>query len=215
MRVLVLLLTLLSAASAAERKPNLIFVMADDLGYGELGCFGSKEIATPNLDRMAKEGMKFTRFYAGATVCAPSRSVLMTGKHTGHTRVRGNAARTNSAAQMLRPEDFTVAESLKQAGYSTGLIGKWGLGLNDEGHPNRQGFDYFFGFLSQVHAHNHFPDFLWRNQQKVNLPNIITPSGDEGAGYATTRVQFAGDLFARESLDFLERNKTNPFFLYL
>src|SRR5690349_8808190 len=151
MRVLVLLLTLLSAASAAERKPNLIFVMADDLGYGELGCFGSKEIATPNLDRMAKEGMKFTRFYAGSTVCAPSRSVLMTGKHTGHTRVRGNAN------QSLPPQDLTVAELLKQAGYKTGAIGKWGLGeQRSAGVPAKKGFDEWFGYLNQTDAHDYY-----------------------------------------------------------
>jgi arylsulfatase A-like enzyme len=116
---------------------------------------------------------------------------------------------------MLRSEDVTVAEVLKERGYATGLIGKWGLGLNDEGHPNRQGFDYFFGFLSQVHAHNHFPDFLWRNEQKVKLRNEIKRVGEEGAGYATNRVEFAGDLFARESIEFIEQNKERPFFLYL
>jgi len=183
-----------AASSPSVEKPNIIFIMADDLGYGELGCYGQRLIQTPNLDRMAAEGMKFTRFYAGATVCAPSRSVLMTGKHSGHGRVRGNAGGTNSVAQMLRSEDVTVAEVLKGRRYATGLVGKWGLGLNDEGHPNRQGFDYFFGFLSQVHAHNHFPDFLWRNEQKVKLRNEIKRVGEEGAGYATNRVEFAGDF---------------------
>src|SRR4029453_4133611 len=141
---------------AAPGKPNLILILADDLGYGDFGCYGQQLIQTPNLDRMAAEGMRFTQFYAGSTVCAPSRSVLMTGKHVGHTTVRGNAG-ANSKAQMLRDADITLAEVLKTAGYSTGLIGKWGLGLNDEGHPNRQGFDYFYGYLSQVHAHNYYP----------------------------------------------------------
>jgi arylsulfatase A-like enzyme len=198
------------------QAPNIIFILADDLGYGDLGCYGQQKIATPHLDRMAAEGMRFTQFYAGSTVCAPSRSVLMTGKHLGHTRVRGNAGGGNAVAQMLYDDDFTVAELLKKAGYRTGLVGKWGLGLDgDEGIPNKQGFDYFFGFLSQHHAHNHYPDFLWRNGQKVALPNEVTPVGTTGAGYATKRVQYAGDLFAQEALQFVERNRNEPFFLYL
>ena len=144
----------LSDEAAIEKKPNVLFILADDLGYGDLGCYGQKIIQTPHLDRMAAEGMRFTQFYAGSTVCAPSRSVLMTGQHLGHTRVRGNAG--NSAAQMLRADDVTVAKVLQQSGYATALIGKWGLGLpGDEGAPNKQGFDYFFGFASQHQAHNH------------------------------------------------------------
>ncbi|MEY3958916.1 MAG: hypothetical protein RJA37_1519, partial [Verrucomicrobiota bacterium] len=123
-----LFLILASLALAADRKPNLIYILADDLGYGELGCYGQKQIMTPELDRMAKEGMRFTQFYAGATVCAPSRSVLMTGLHQGHTRVRGNSGIKNPAAQALRKEDLTVAKFLQSAGYRTALIGKWGLG---------------------------------------------------------------------------------------
>src|SRR6187399_2988389 len=128
LRAFLLLCAFALAATGAERKPNIIFILADDLGYGELGCFGQKLIATPNLDRMAAEGMKFSRFYAGSPVCAPSRSVLMTGLHTGHTRVRGNAGNANRAAQSLRDEDVTVAELLKKAGYATALVGKWGIG---------------------------------------------------------------------------------------
>jgi arylsulfatase A-like enzyme len=180
-----------------------------------LGCYGQKLFATPRIDRMAAEGVRFTQFYAGSTVCAPSRSVLMTGLHTGHTRVRGNAAKANPTAQMLRDEDVTVAEVLKQAGYATGLVGKWGLGLaGNEGVPNRQGFDYFFGFLSQTHAHNHYPDYLWRNDAKVPLPNVVTPVGDNEGGYATKRVQYAGDLFADEAIKFVESHRNEPFFLY-
>ena len=115
-------------SAAAVEKPNLIFILADDLGWGDLGCYGQQVIQTPNLDRMAAEGLRFTHFYAGATVCAPSRSVLMTGKHHGHTRVRGNAGRTNPAAQALKPGDVTVAKVLQAAGYKTALFGKWGLG---------------------------------------------------------------------------------------
>ena len=198
-----------------DRKPNIVFILADDLGYGDLGCCGQKLIRTPNLDRMAAEGLRFTQFYAGSTVCAPSRSVLMTGQHTGHTRVRGNAGPTNPEAQMLRPEDVTVAEVLKRAGYATGIVGKWGLGDNhDDGIPTKQGFDYWFGFLNQVHAHNHYPDWLWRNEEKVRLPNVVTPIGDSGGGYATQRLAYAGDLFAEEAIRFVERHQDRPFFLY-
>jgi arylsulfatase A-like enzyme len=165
---------------------------------------------------MAADGMKFTQFYAGSTVCAPSRSVLMTGQHTGRTRVRGNASPEGAGPQMLRAADVTVAEVLKGAGYITALIGKWGLGMpGDEGVPNRQGFDHFFGYLSQHHAHNHYPDYLWRNSEKVALPNVVTPVGTAGGGYATKRVKYAGDLFFTEAQAFIEKNTNGPFFLYL
>ncbi len=202
---------------AAERRPNLIWIMADDLGYAELGCYGQKVIATPHLDRMAKEGMRFTHFYAGATVCAPSRSVLMTGQHHGHTRVRGNAGQTNPAAQALQPADVTVAGVLQKAGYKTALIGKWGLGnvgAAESGLPRRHGFDYFYGYLSQHHAHNHFPDYLWRNESKERLSNVVVPVGEDGAGYATEAKVYADDLFAEEAVKFVSENKARPFFLY-
>ena len=200
------MLTVVSAAQAAP--PNIIFILADDLGYGELGSYGQKLIATPVLDRMAAEGMRFTQFYAGSTVCAPSRSVLMTGQHTGHTRVRGNAGPDRLAAQTLQSDDVTFARLLQQAGYRTGLVGKWGLGLLDQpGEPRKQGFDTYFGYLSQTHAHNQFPDFLWRDGEKVTLPNDIVRVGPvEGAGYATKRVAFSGDLFAKEALGFVAEN---------
>jgi len=210
------LLGLVFTVGAAE-KPNLIFILADDLGYGELGCYGQQVIQTPRLDRMAKEGLRFTHFYAGATVCAPSRSVLMTGQHHGRTRVRGNADRQNPAAQALRPGDVTVAKVLKEAGYATALIGKWGLGnvgQAESGLPRKQGFDFFFGYLSQVHAHNHFPDYLWRNETREALPNVIVPIGEDGAGYATEAKVFADDLFAEEALKFVRANKGKPFFLF-
>ena len=201
---------------AKDQRPNIVFILADDLGYGDLGCYGQRIIRTPHLDRMAAEGLRFTQFYAGSTVCAPSRSVLMTGQHVGHTRVRGNAGSKNPGAQMLRDADVTVAEVLHAAGYRTALIGKWGLGLpGDEGVPNRQGFDDFFGFLSQTHAHNHYPDYLWRNDKRETLPNVVTPVGDGGGGYATIRKQYAADLFSDESLKFVEANRERPFFLYL
>jgi arylsulfatase A-like enzyme len=207
----------LTAVVAQTSKPNIIFILADDLGYGELGCYGQKLIQTPNIDRLAAEGMRFTQFYAGNTVCAPSRSVLMTGMHMGHTRVRGNAGGRNMEAQMLRKDDVTVARVLQQTGYTTGLIGKWGLGeLNSEGDPRKHGFDYHFGFLNQTHAHNHYTDFLWRNGEKVTLPNVVTAVGETpGAGYATKRVVYADDLCATESLDFIQRSKDKPFFLFV
>ena len=143
-------------------RPNIIWIMADDLGYGDLGSYGQERIKTPNLDAMAEEGMRFTDAYAGFTVCAPSRSVLMTGQHTGHTRVRRNGAKG------LLDEDITVAELLRKNGYSTALVGKWGLGMEDSpGAPWRQGFDHFFGYLSQGHAHNFYPEFLMRNAERI------------------------------------------------
>jgi arylsulfatase A-like enzyme len=211
--------TLAAAGAAAQPvpRPNIIFILADDLGYGDLGSYGQRIIQTPNIDRIAAEGIRFTQFYAGSTVCAPSRSVLMTGQHLGHTRVRGNAGAENPAAQTLRAGDVTVARLLQHAGYATALIGKWGLGeTGSEGAPNRQGFDYFYGFLNQTHAHNHYPDFLWRNADKVALPNVVTPMGSvPGAGYATRRVQYATDLFFDEARRFVEQNKNQPFFLEL
>jgi len=203
-------------------RPNIIFVMADDLGYGDLGCYGQKLIQTPNLDQMARDGMRFRSFYAGNTVCAPSRSVLMTGQHMGHTFVRGNAG-GDMSIQSLRDKDVTVAEVLKKAGYATALCGKWGLGDElphaESGLPNRQGFDYFYGYLNQVHAHNYYPEFLWRNREKVMLRNkVVATGGGYGGfkgGYATKRVDYSHDLIAAEALKFIERSKDGPFFLYL
>lgn len=204
------------SARDANAAPNLIFILADDLGYAELGSFGQKVIQTPNLDRMAAGGLKFTQFYAGATVCAPSRSVLMTGLHQGHTRVRGNGD-PQSPSSWLRNEDVTIAEALKSAGYRTAMIGKWGLGSTGEatqGLPLNQGFDEFFGFLEHAHAHNHYPDHLWRNQEKITLPNKVTPVGNRGGGYAVDGVLYADDLCADEALKFVARNQKEPFFLY-
>ncbi len=206
------------AGVRAAEPPNIVFIMADDLGYGDLGCYGQQLIETPRLDRMAAEGIQFRNMYAGCTVCAPSRSVLMTGQHMGHTHVRGNAGRNNRAVQTLRPEDVTVAEVLKQAGYATGLFGKWGLGDEREGEyegiPTAQGFDEFFGYLSQRHAHNYYPEFLWRNREKVPLLNVVTHVGELG-GYATKRVDYSHDLIMAEALQFVDRVHERPFFLYL
>lgn len=210
-----LLLVLSATAWGQASRPNIIFIFADDLGYSELGSYGQKLIKTPHLDRMAAEGMRLTQFYSGSTVCAPARSVLMTGQHTGHTRVRGNAG-GRGGAQMLQKGDITVAHVLQQAGYATSLVGKWGLGVeDDDGEPRKQGFDEYYGFLHQTHAHNHFPNFLWRNGEKVMLPNDLVPVGSiPGVGYSTNRIAYAGDLFAEEAMAFVERNRSRPFFLY-
>ena len=220
MRFLLVLLALTLSLRAAER-PNVVFILADDLGYGEVGCFGQRLIQTPNLDRMAAEGIRFTQFYAGATVCAPSRCVLMTGRHTGHATVRGNAGIKRgegapSLAQTLRAEDFTIAEMLKKRGYATGLIGKWGLGeLGSGGEPTRQGFDYFFGYLNQSHAHNYYPAFLTRGESPVPLANEVPGEGAFGGGVATKKVNYSADLFAADALRWIEEQKERPFFLYL
>ncbi|HWL14881.1 MAG TPA: arylsulfatase [Opitutus sp.] len=207
----------LSSAAAAPERPNIVFILADDLGYGELGSYGQTKIRTPHLDRLAAEGMRFTQFYAGSTVCAPSRSVLMTGQHMGHTTVRGNAGAGNLAAQTLRPGEPTLARVLQKTGYTTALVGKWGLGeTGTSGDPNRQGFDYFFGYTNQTHAHNHYPNFLFRNGQRVKLPNDLVPVGEvEGVGYATKRLVYEGDVFAREARQFVDAHRERPFFLFL
>ena len=222
-RLLMVAFVLLVAGGSAfaASKPNIIFFLADDLGYGDLGCYGQKLIQTPNIDRMAREGMRFTQFYAGATVCAPSRSVLMTGQHHGHTRVRGNAGRTNPIAQALRPGDPTVAKVLKEAGYATALCGKWGLGdegAAEMGMPTKQGFDYFFGYLNQHHAHNYYPEFLIRNESRYLLRNVTHRTGEWyeeiGAGWADKAVDYSHDLIVEEAFKWIEANKDHPFFLY-
>jgi arylsulfatase A-like enzyme len=193
--------------AAEPRKPNIVFILADDLGYGDLGCYGQKLIQTPHLDRLAADGMRFTQCYAGSTVCAPSRCTLMTGLHTGHAVIRGNAA------VPLRADEATVAKLLQDAGYATGVIGKWGLGEADTtGVPNRQGFDYFYGYLNQVHAHNYYPDYLWNNGEKVMLKG--NEIGDT-PGVSVKRAQYSHDLFTAEALAFLDKHKDRPFFLYL
>ncbi len=189
------------AFAAKGKRPNIVLILADDLGYGHLGCYGQKYIQTPNIDRLAKQGMRFTQAYAGCTVCAPSRSVLMTGYHTGHTPVRGN---TGGIA--LRDRDRTLAEMLKSAGYRTGLFGKWGLGdANTEGVPNKQGFDEFIGYLHQKHAHFYYTDYLWHNGERYMLPG--NKDGKRG--------QYTHDVVMEHALKFIENEKDNPFFCFL
>lgn len=203
-----LTLALGAAAAATAPGPNIVFILADDLGYGDLGCYGQRRIKTPHLDRLAAEGVRFTRFYAGSTVCAPSRNVLMTGQHTGHALIRGNAKLD------LRPEDVTVAEVLKRDGYATGMIGKWGLGKEGStGSPNRQGFDHFFGYTDQSHAHNYYPHYLVRNDVHVPLRNVVPDPGPYGQGVATKKVEYSPDLLIEDALQFLEENRGHPFFL--
>lgn len=193
-------------------KPNIIFILADDLGYGDLGVFGQEKIKTPNIDRLAAEGTRFTSAYAGHAVCAPSRSVLMTGQHTGHTRIRNNSGQNEpkhdgQAGRIpLHAEDFTVAQLLKEAGYRTGISGKWGLGEpGSTGLPNDHGFDEWLGYLNQDHAPDYYTDFLWRNKEKQPIP--------ENANGA--RVKYSCDLFADFAEDFLRQQTGEPFFLYL
>ncbi|MGK7393982.1 MAG: arylsulfatase [Candidatus Cyclobacteriaceae bacterium M3_2C_046] len=198
----------------AAQKVNIIYILADDLGYGDLGAYGQQLIKTPEIDKMAAEGMRFTDHYAGNTVCAPSRCALMTGYHMGHARITGNGQGP------LLPEDITVAEVLKKAGYTTGIIGKWGLGeAGSTGVPTQQGFDYFYGYLNQIRAHNYYPDFLWENQEKVPLANeieIVQEGYAKGIGSVSSkREQYSHDLFTEKALDFVEKNQTQPFFLYL
>ena len=197
-----------------SQKPNIIYILADDLGYGDLGCYGQKQIKTPHLDDMAAQGKRFTDHYAGSTVCAPSRCSLMTGKHSGHSRIRGNGL------VPLQPEDATIGEILKSTRYTTGIIGKWGLGEpGSSGIPTKKGFDYFYGYLNQIKAHNYYPAYLWRNEEMEFLSNEVVAADRtyaKGVGGASTRREdYSHDLFAQEATSFVEKHKDDPFFLYL
>lgn len=211
---------LAAAPKPAARPPNLIFIMADDLGYGDLGCYGQTKIKTPHLDQLAADGIRFTSAYAGAPVCAPARCVLLTGRHTGHARVRGNLPSDrprNPLAVALQPDDLTLAKVLKPAGYTSAAIGKWGLGNpgpEATGLPLRQGFDYFFGYVNQTHAHNSYPTFLWRNEEKVALPNLVPDEGPLGTGVSSNMAVHSQDLFIAEALKFIRAERARPFFLY-
>jgi arylsulfatase A-like enzyme len=187
---------------ADETRPNVILILADDLGYGDLGCYGQSKIKTPNLDHMAEQGMRFTQCYAGSTVCAPSRCALMTGKHTGHTTVRGN----RKIEVPLRSNEKTIAEVFADAGYETAMFGKWGVGGNDtSGAPNRKGFKTFLGYLTQHEAHNYYPSSIYRDMEVYPLPE------NEGG----QQKLYTHDLFMREALKWVRANAEKPFFLYL
>ncbi|HET6575880.1 MAG TPA: arylsulfatase [Fimbriiglobus sp.] len=205
---LIAVLALGFASRLTAAPPNVVLIVADDLGVAEVGCYGQKLIRTPSVDRMAAGGMRFTRFYTGNAVCAPSRCVLMTGKHAGHATVRNNRQfkKGQEGQYPLRADDVTVAELLKAKGYATAAMGKWGLGMFDTpGNPLKHGFDSFFGYNCQAHAHSHYPTYLYRNDQRFDLP------GNNG----TTGDTYSQDLFEAEALKFLESNKAKPFFLYL
>src|SRR5262245_12337378 len=180
---------------AQAPKPNILLIQADDLGYGDVGVYGQAMFQTPNIDRLAKNGLRFISYYSGSTVCAPSRAALMTGQHTGHTWIRGNLA-----GNSLRDQDRTIASVLKDAGYRTALIGKWGLGESESpGRPDRKGFEYSFGYLSQTHAHRQFTDHLYRNGERVEV----------------SQNDYSNDLFTRETISFIEKADNRPFFIYL
>jgi arylsulfatase A len=189
----------------AQQKPNIVYILADDLGYGDLSCYGQKQFKTPNIDKLANQGMLFTQHYAGCAVCAPSRSSLMTGLTTGHTPIRGNKSMKPEGQYPLPERSFTLAEMLKGAGYTTGAFGKWGLGSpGSEGDPNKQGFDEFFGYNCQSLAHNYYPNHLWNNQTKIILEGN---SGNQSKDYAPA-------LIHQRALQFIEKNMDKPFFLF-
>lgn len=197
----------LSPASAQQQKPNIIFILADDLGYGDLSAYGQQKFSTPNIDRLAAEGKRFTQFYAGTAVCAPSRCSFISGKHTGHTYIRGNKEMKPEGQQPIADTVVTLAEVLKKGGYKTGTFGKWGLGpVQSEGDPNNQGIDQFYGYNCQSEAHRYYPSHLWNNGTRVEL----TQNGD-----LERTVQYAPDSIQQHALRFMEANKNQPFFLWL
>jgi len=195
-----------SDAQSLDNKPNIIYILADDLGYGDLSCYGQQKFETPNIDRLAAEGMMFTQHYSGSTVCAPSRSSLLTGLHTGHTPIRGNKELKTEGQLPLPDSSITIAELLKSAGYATGAFGKWGLGfVGTEGDPNNQGFDVFYGYNCQRMAHRYYPPYLWHNQDSVLL---------EGNDWKQT-VTYAPDEIQKATLAFIDQHKSMPFFAYV
>ena len=221
----------------AGPKPNVIYILADDLGYGELGCFGQEKIRTPSIDRIAAEGMKFSQHYSGSPVCAPSRCVLLTGKHTGHAYIRNNSEMRERGevwrnplveGQYPLPENtFSIGRLFQSAGYTTGVIGKWGLGgPGTSGEPNSQGFDHWYGYLCQRRAHNYYPIHLWRNRERhilawnkyfyphQRLPQDRDPY-DKSSYAEYSGKQYSMDLMAEEALGFIRENRNKPFFLYL
>lgn len=193
-------------ASSEMKRPNIIYILADDLGYGDLSCYGQKKIKTPNIDRLAAQGMLFTQHYSGSTVCAPSRSVLMTGMHTGHTVVRGNKEVRPEGQYPIPESTYTIAEMFKKEGYATGVFGKWGLGFpGSEGDPNKQGFDTFYGYNCQRIGHHYYPHHVWSNQDSM----VLTANAGKQKGL------YAPNLIHEKTLEFIQKNKENPFFLYV
>ena len=201
----------------SQQRPNIIYIMADDLGYGDLGCYGQGVIQTPHIDQLASEGIRFTDHYAGHTVCRPSRLVLWLGQHVGHTGLTGNRPRS------LTSEEQTVARLLNESGYRTGGVGKWALGnvekpseIHNAGHPNRNGFDYWYGYLNQGNAHNYYPMFLWENDTQVPLPgNRIDPAPAGRRRVSVNRVTYSHDVMTEAAFRFIERNRDRPFLLHI
>ena len=214
-------LGLIQGLTHAQDRPNVVFMMADDLGYGELGCYGQKRIRTPNLDRMAARGMRFMQHYSGAPVCAPARCVLMTGRKSSHAEIRGNTPARPEGQRPITAEAVTVAELMKSKGYVTGAIGKWGLGpVSSTGDPNSQGFDLFYGYNCQREAHNYFPGHLWHNRERQELSNKKFRAHQKLKSAPESYEQFrskdyAPDLMMDMTERFLRENKDKPFFLYL
>lgn len=203
--IFVVLCTIGYLTTWGQSKPNIIFILADDMGYGDVGCFGQTLIETPHIDQLAARGIRFTQFYAGTSVCAPSRSSLITGQHTGHTPIRGNYEIKPEGQFPLPDTAYTIAKMLKEAGYVTGDFGKWGLGYpGSGGAPEKQGFDHFFGYNCQRQSHNYFPDHLWNNAVRVDYAN--TPDHQD---------YYAPDLIQQKALAFIEAHREQPFFLYL
>jgi arylsulfatase A-like enzyme len=204
---LIILLSLFSSTIIAQKakKPNIILIVADDLGYGDIGCYGQQKIETPYIDKLAKEGMKFTQFYAGTAVCAPSRASLMTGLHTGHTPVRGNKGTLPEGQTPLPDSSITFVNQLQKAGYNTGAFGKWVLGyITTSGAPDKKGFSTFYGYNCQSLAHNYYPDHLWSNHERIDLPGNLNYDS-----------AYSADLIHQQALEFLRKQKDKPFFIFL
>ena len=217
----------LAAPPVEKQNPNIVFILADDLGWAEVGCFGQKKIPTPNLDRLAKQGMRLTRHYSGAPVCAPSRCVLMTGKHLGHAEVRGNQQAKATYPEFsegqhpLTEGAVTLAMTLQKNGYATGGFGKWGLGpVGSTGDPNKKGFDRFFGYNCQAVAHSYYPKYLWDNDKKVQINSKPVPGHKKQPQGEVKLEDYLGEVYApdrilAEALGFMDANRSKPFFLYL
>ncbi|WP_293304048.1 sulfatase-like hydrolase/transferase, partial [Pedobacter sp. UBA5917] len=202
---LLILISVFSLSVYAQKKTNVIFILADDMGYGDLGSYGQTKIETPNIDKLAAGGIRFTQFYAGTSVCAPSRASLMTGLHTGHTPVRGNYEIKPEGQFPLPDSAFIMPEMFKAAGYKTGVFGKWGMGYpGSEGDPVKQGVDQFYGYNCQRESHDFFPDHLWSNTLKVELKNTHS-----------NQIQYAPELIQEQAIRFMDANKSKSFFMYL
>ena len=199
---IIFLLTVISANAQKTTKPNIIFIFADDLGYGDIGCYGQQKIETPNIDKLAQKGMKFTQFYSGSTVCAPSRSSFLTGLHTGHTGIRGNVSYPPEGQTPIPDSVITFANILQQNGYATAAFGKWGLGyITTSGDPNKKGFDLFYGYNCQSLAHNYYPDHLWNNHDRID--------------FAAKDSSYSADNIHQQAIQYIKNSGEKPFFIYL